>query len=123
MPAGAAWHHYRHDVFADDDIGQVAPPLPQPVKVRGVIDEEPRCTLAQPATALRSMDRAESSASVLRVTAAWQGEEWVRVSGRVRFVVTGPVPPLHVGDAVEVAGRLSAVEGPANPGEFATVGP
>src|SRR5258708_13881737 len=40
------------------------------------------------------------------------------MSGRVRVVIGGQVPPLHVGDAVEVAGRLSAVQGPANPGEL-----
>jgi competence protein ComEC len=115
---GAAWHHYRRDVFADNDIGRLAPTIPHPVQLRGVIEEEPLRKPGRPAEALRSIDRTESVSAVLRVTEVNQQENWVPLSGRVRLVLAGPEPALHVGDGVEVAGRLSAVEGPANPGEF-----
>ena len=38
----AAVHHhtYRH-MFADDDIGTMAPERPTPIRVRGVLDEAP----------------------------------------------------------------------------------
>jgi competence protein ComEC len=112
------WHHYRCDVFADNDIGRLAPTIPHPVQLRGVIEEEPLRKPGHPAEALRSIDRTESVSAVLRVTEVNQQENWVPLFGRVRLVLAGPVPALHVGDGVEVAGRLSAVESPANPGEF-----
>src|SRR5262245_60673394 len=40
--AGAAWHHYRRDVYAPDDVGHLAPTEPRAVKLRGTLDEEPR---------------------------------------------------------------------------------
>jgi competence protein ComEC len=52
------------------------------------------------------------------VTHLRQRDDWVRVSGRVRVVAAGTMPGLHAGDEVEVVGRLAAVPGPGNPGEF-----
>jgi competence protein ComEC len=115
---GAAWHHFRRDVYADDDISRFAPTILHPVQLRGAIEAEPRHIPAQAATALLSMDRAAATATVLQVAEVRQRDEWVKVSGRVRLVFAGEVPTLHVGDAVEVVGLLSTVEGPANPGEF-----
>src|SRR4051812_11220170 len=40
--AGAAWHQLRREVYADDDIGNLAPVEPLPVQVRGVVAEEPQ---------------------------------------------------------------------------------
>jgi competence protein ComEC len=119
---GAAWHHYRRDVYPVDDVGRFAPAVPHPVLVRGVIEEEPRFSVAQPVAALYSMDRSASTSTVLRVTDFRQSVSWVPVSGRVRLVLAGEITSMHVGDAVEVAGRLSAVQGPANPGEVDQAG-
>src|SRR5258708_2811397 len=38
---GAAYHHWRRDVYAADDIGRFASPDPRPVLLRGVVDSEP----------------------------------------------------------------------------------
>src|SRR5437764_201860 len=39
---GAAYHHYRRDLYRDDDVGHLAGDTPQPVRLRGIIEEEPR---------------------------------------------------------------------------------
>src|SRR5262249_38746107 len=38
---GAAYHHWRRDVFAPNDVGNLASSEPRPVNLRGVIVEEP----------------------------------------------------------------------------------
>ncbi len=38
---GAAYHHYRRDVYAGDDIAHFAKDEPAPVQLRGFLDEEP----------------------------------------------------------------------------------
>src|SRR5207248_3729246 len=71
---------------------------------------------------LRSRDRQETTATVLRVTHLHRAEGRVEVSGKVRLTVTGTLRGLHVGDEVEVVGRLARLAGPANPGEFDVAG-
>jgi competence protein ComEC len=45
------------------------------------------------------------------------GDDWLPVSGRARLVVEDRLDKLHVGDEVDVIGRLSAPATPGNPGE------
>ena len=118
VAAGAAWHHYRRDVFRPDDIGNDAPAEARPAALRGVLDEEPvhaRRRWCMTRCALR--DRPESATALLRVTALRQRDDWLPASGRLRL--TGvPLDDLHAGDPVEVVGRLARLAGPANPGEY-----
>jgi competence protein ComEC len=115
---GAAYHHYRRDIFPPDDVGNLAPAEPRPVEMRGILDEEPLRLPAPARDPLRSLDQAANSVTTLRVTALKQRDEWLPASGRVRLTVNGPAEGLHAGDEVEAVGRLSAPRGPSNPGEF-----
>ena len=78
---GAAWHHCRRDIYAADNIGNFAPAAGRPVQLRGVVEEEPIPTAAQPASALLSMDRPASATCVLRVTALRARDNWRPASG------------------------------------------
>ncbi|MGL4550563.1 MAG: ComEC/Rec2 family competence protein, partial [Gemmataceae bacterium] len=123
---GAGWSG-RLGLAGPDDVGHLAGPLPAPVILRAVLDDEPRRTPA-PADAdpLRSQQEPASAVAVVRVLAAVTpyGEE--PRSGRVRVSVGGEpgqhadelLAGLHPGDEVEVSGRLEAVTPPGNPGEF-----
>jgi competence protein ComEC len=115
---GAALHHYRRDFYPADDIGNVAPAEPHPAQLRGFLDEEPLRTPASLHDPLRTLDRPESTVTVLRVTQLKLRDDWGEVSGRVRLLVSGSLPGLHAGDEVDAVGRLSQPHGPANPGEF-----
>jgi competence protein ComEC len=115
---GAAYHHYRRDVYPPDDVGNFAPAEPRPCQMRGFLDDEPLRLPAPPHDPLRSIDRPATSTTTLRVTAVAERDEWVPASGRVRLTVGGPVEGFHAGDEVEAVGRLSALHGPSNPGEF-----
>jgi competence protein ComEC len=113
---GAAYYHYRHDMYAADDVGGLAAAEPRPVQMRGVLDEEPLHTPARP-DPLRSIEAGEATATVLRATALRRGDDWIEVSGRVHLMISGPPLDLHASDEVEAVGRLSLIHGPSNPGE------
>ena len=114
---GAALHHSRRNQLAADDLSRFAPPDPLPVQVRGILDEEPH-RIPAVSDPLRSMELPEHTTTVLRAPHLRDREEWTEVSGRVFLSATGALPELHVGDEVEVTGRLSQLFAPANPGEF-----
>jgi competence protein ComEC len=114
---GAAYHHVHRDLYADDDIGNLATADPRPAHLRGILAEEPSSPARSGENALRSMAAADATVAVLRVTACQTGDDWLPVSGRARLVVAGQLTGLHVGDEVEAVGRLVAPHGPANPGE------
>ena len=57
---GAAYHHYRRDVYPADDVGEMATAEPRPVQMRGFLDEEPAYTPARP-DPLRSLEAGEST--------------------------------------------------------------
>ena len=124
---GAVYHHFRRELYAADDIGRLVAPAPAPVRMRGMIEDEPRRLPAPESDdPLRSMQPSISAATVVEVTfvADAQGER--AASGRVRLLVNGELragerellADLHPGDEIEVRGRLAAVPERANPGEF-----
>ncbi|MHB1422961.1 MAG: DNA internalization-related competence protein ComEC/Rec2 [Gemmataceae bacterium] len=115
---GAAYHHYRRDVYAADDIFHFAKEEPVPAQLRGVLDEEPIHHRAPPDDPLRSLASAGDTVTVLRVHAVRRGGNWLPASGRVRVVGVADWPELHCGDAVEIVGQLADAAPPGNPGEF-----
>ncbi len=113
----ALYHHHYYNSYAADDIGRFATADPQPVKLRGVLDEEP-IAIRQPGDdPLRSIARLDATRAVLRCTAVMQRDDWQSASGCARLEITGLRPDLHVGDEVEVAGRLVEPQPAMNPGE------
>ena len=115
---GAAYHHGWRDHYPADDIGSLATPEPRPVVLQAVVGEEPIVNRQVHNDPLRSMERPDAMVAVLEVSRVRQGLDWRPASGRARLTVQGLLPGLHVGDEVEVTGRLAAPQGPANPGEF-----
>jgi competence protein ComEC len=120
---GAGYHHRYRSVYAGDDIGEFVTANPGPAQLRGVVDEEPTIQWQPPHSPLRSipdstLGRKDPTVAVIRVSQFRQADDWLAVSGRARLIVAGHLDGLHVGDEIEVVGRLSAPRGPANPGEF-----
>ena len=115
---GAAYHHYRRDTYAPDDIFLFAKDEPAPVQLRGILDDEPIHHRAPPSDPLSSRPRSGDTVTVLRVQEVRRGGNWLSSSGRVRVVGVEDWPELHCGDEVEVVGQLVRAEPPGNPGEF-----
>lgn len=115
---GAAYHHYRRDVIAADDLFHFASDEPLPVQLRGVLDEEPVLHRAPPNDPLCSLPRAGDTVAVVRAHEIRRGDNWLSASGRVRVTGVEKWPELHSGDAVEIVGLLVRATPPGNPGEF-----
>jgi competence protein ComEC len=114
----AAYHHFHREVYAGDDIGFFVTADPRPARVQGVLVEEPVIAWQPASDPLLSIPHADSTQAVLQVTRLQSHDAWLPVSGRARLTVAGHLQGLHIGDQVEVIGRLRAPHGPANPGEF-----
>jgi competence protein ComEC len=114
---GAVYHHWRRDIYRPDDIGNFASADPKPVRARGILVEEPSIRWRPTYDPLRSFPGSDSTHAVLGVSQIMGSEDWQSVSGRALLTVAGPMQDFHVGNEVEVDGRLIAPEGPANPGE------
>jgi competence protein ComEC len=114
----AGYHRCRPEWYAADDIGQVATPEPRPAHLRGVLEEEPAIHAQPPADALEMLPRGDVTVSVLAVTQRRSGDDWMAASGRARLAVSGRLTELHVGDEVDVIGRLYEPLSPGNPGEL-----
>ena len=114
----AAHHHaYRHS-FEPDDVANFAAERPSPVRVRGTLDEEPSRFTSASVNPLLTMQKPETTVSVLAVTAIDTPDGWKPASGKARLAVEGRLDDVHLGDVVEVAGRLSRPGSPSNPGEW-----
>ena len=115
---GGAWHHFRFDLFARDEIGLHAREHPQPACVEAVALERPRLWPAPPADPLCAIPRGDRSRLVVQVTALRQGAAWQSASGRARLIVDGHLLGVHAGDRLRIFCQLSAPAGIHNPGEF-----
>jgi competence protein ComEC len=118
---GAIYHHWYRDMIAEDDISHFATGDPRPVLLRGVLEEEPTPWFEEDADPLRSIPRTQTTMkAVVQATALREDGNWPPVSGRVRLTFPKGPDELYPGDEIEAVGRLSAPEGPANPGELDT---
>jgi competence protein ComEC len=113
----AGYHQWYRENYRADDIGNYATTEPRPVRLQGVLVEEPVINWQPPQSPLQSITRVDPTQATLRVHALRQRDDWVSVSGRARLLVAGHLQGFHIGDDVEVVGRLAAPHGPANPGE------
>jgi competence protein ComEC len=123
---GVGYHHWFRDFYSEDDIGQYAPDEPRPVKLRGIIAEEPFRSLQRKGDPLKSFPRPDPIVTVIEVSHLHDRHGWIPVSGQAQLVVVAKTPDaskrdqitVHVGDEVEVVGRIIRPQPPANPGEF-----
>ncbi|MCI0464368.1 MAG: ComEC/Rec2 family competence protein [Gemmataceae bacterium] len=115
--AGAGYHALRRLDPGPDDVARHASTEPSPAVLRGVLASEPLLRRTD-SDALRSFAAPVSTRFVLRVTHLRQRADWTPASGLVQVLVQGQATALHVGDQVEVAGRLALPAGPSNPGEL-----
>jgi competence protein ComEC len=124
---GAAAHQCFCDLHGDDDIALLAGRVARPVRLLGVVVEEPK-RLPAPGeqSPLRSQPRPATAGTLLRATHLAEGPGQRAVSGQVRLLVSGKpgqkagelLAGVHPGDEIEVVGKLVRISGPGNPNEF-----
>lgn len=116
VAAGGGYHHHRWFDLAPDDLARGIDETPRPAWLRGIVEEiigerlrEGRSMADEPRVETRFR---------LRTTGVSNGRTFQHAAGRVDVTVLGALPDLTPGDPVQVAGRLSKVAAPLNPGEF-----
>ncbi|HXD85452.1 MAG TPA: DNA internalization-related competence protein ComEC/Rec2 [Urbifossiella sp.] len=114
----ASHHHIHRHGFAADDIGNFTHDRLTVVRIRGTLDEEPARFRAPRPDPLMTLQKTETTTTILAVTNIATADGWQAASGRARLTVEGRLDDIHLGDSVEVTGRLYAPSGPANPGEM-----
>jgi competence protein ComEC len=117
MGLGAAYHHRWQNIYPPNDIANFATPDAKPIRVRGVLIEEPIIYWQEPDDPLRSIPHPDATLATLQATEVCQRRGWIGASGLLRLRIGMPLEGIHVGDHVEVVGRIESPGGPANPGE------
>src|SRR5262245_58469585 len=74
--AGAAWHHLRWDLFADDDLGRFASQTPQPICLEGIATAAPREFPSPPLDPLRPFSSGPRSRLIVDVVGIRDGTVW-----------------------------------------------
>ncbi len=116
--AAGAWHHYRWNLFEENDLGNYTAAKKQPVALEAIVLTAPRQRPFSESGHMQSLStepgyRIEISAAAIR-----NCDEWEPVSGRALLFVQGDMPAIEPGDRIRIFGELSAPQPAHNPGEF-----
>jgi len=114
----ASYHHLTRHGLAGDDIARFVATEQRPARLRGTLNTEPVIPKKRPADVFRGYADSETTRFVLRVSHLRNAGAWQVVSGLAQVAVSGGREDLHLGDEVEIVGRLAAPQTPGNPGEF-----
>src|SRR6185437_9951575 len=114
----AAHHHIHRHGFAADSIGRFTSDRVNVVRIRGTLDEEPARFRAPRPDPLLTLQKTETTTTILAVSQIATADGWQPASGRAKLTVEGRLDDIHLGDSVEVTGQLYAPNSPANPGEM-----
>ncbi|WP_240907430.1 ComEC/Rec2 family competence protein [Paludisphaera rhizosphaerae] len=116
VAAGGAYHHDRWSDVAPNDLASCLDETPSPAWVRGHVEE----VVGRNTREGRGPDDPDRTRTrfTLWIEAVSDGSTFHPRTGRADVVVQGDAPGLLAGQPVQVAGRLSRVSGPLNPGEF-----
>ncbi len=116
--AGAAWHQWYRESVVENDIRFLATLEGRPTRLRGVLAAEPIAKLGVHGDALRSFDAKPSSQMTVDLREVLHRDQWYPASGSVQAMLARRQEDLHVGDEIELVGRLLLPQGAANPGGF-----
>jgi len=116
LAIGGGWHHYRWNELALDDLSWGVSETSRPAWARGVIIEL-LGTRTSEGYGHGEPDRVVTRL-VVEITSISNGSLWQGASGRALVIVAGERNDLAPGQPVEMAGQLSLVTGPLNPGQF-----
>ncbi|HEX4147412.1 MAG TPA: ComEC/Rec2 family competence protein, partial [Pirellulales bacterium] len=115
---GGAWHHFRWQLFARDELAMFAKIEGGPVCLRARIAGNVAYLPARPFDLLSGMPAGPRSRVRLAIEAVRDGATWRSASGTTLLSVEGRLPALETGTCVQIVGQLSAIAPPMNPGEF-----
>ena len=115
---GGAWHHYRWNFFAVDELGIRARHSPQAVCFEGIALTGPRSIPPPRPNPLQAMIRGEQSRLKVRVTGVRNRDRWESASGKLQLFVDGQLHGIGAGDQLRIFSQFLNPKPAQNPGEF-----
>lgn len=115
---GGGWHNVHWNWIAYRDIGTFAELDASPVVLRGKIRGQPQWSAADLEQQRFSRPRGPRSRLVLAVDSIRDQGIFQSATGNVEIFADGKFASFAAGDRIEVAGSLSAIGPPTNPGDF-----
>ena len=113
-----AWHHWRWNCRAADDIANSATDEPELVRIIGKVVQTP-WIIRHPEGDLASWQKPEHTILILECRSLMSGTgESLAVSGLARVAIDGAATSASLGDLIEMTGKMVLPAEPANPGEF-----
>lgn len=115
---GGAWHHWRWNFAAPDDLARFARETPQPACIEAVLVDRVKISPPADSSPLRVMPAQTTSEATIRVERVRDGADWRPASGNVRLRVVGAWREAAQGDRLLLFAQLGKPQPPMNPGEF-----
>ena len=113
-----AWHHWRWNCRAADDLANSATSEPMLARLKGKVVQSP-WIVRPPAGDRSDWQKPEYTLILLQCRALVTGRgALMPVSGMARVAVDGAVTNVALGDVIEVTGTITLPAEPANPGDF-----
>ncbi len=116
--AGGLWHHWNWNYIEARDVGRFSSERAMPAYVRGVISSHPNFVAADLPSRGDANVRPGRTRFTLDVESIRDGIKMVHASGRIEVFVNGRFDEFPAGERVDLAGSLSTISAPGNPGQF-----
>ncbi len=115
---GAGYHQWYRESIATNDLRLFATSEGRIARLRGVVQSEPIHTPDIANDPLRTVPTNPITRLAIAAQLLEEHNGWRNVSGVVQATLAGKRGDLHVGDEVELVGKLALPEAAANPGGF-----
>ncbi|HEY2881435.1 MAG TPA: ComEC/Rec2 family competence protein [Pirellulales bacterium] len=116
--AGGAWHHFRWNLFGEDELGRYATAALAPVGLEAIAETAPEEVPQAAFDPLRATPASLQTRLMVDAVALRDGDQWQPVSGRAQVTVIGRLTDVHAGDRLRIFGELGAPFSAGNPGDF-----
>ena len=113
-----SWHHNHWYLFAENDIGNYAPPEGQPAALIGTVVQMPRYFSKPLPFPGQIFEPSERTMFTLRAEQLRDGNDWIPVVGNILITVYDDGRPFRTGNRLQLFGELSKPPIPHNPGGF-----
>ena len=115
---GGAWHHYRWNAVAQNELVWFAPEIAAPVCLEAMATSPLQHSPAPAANPLRAIPAQAESQLLVEVTRIRDGTAWHETSGQTRLRINGTLSEVVPGDRLMIFAQLGRSRPALNPGQY-----
>ena len=113
---GGLWNHQGWSLYSPCDLSAFCTTEPKLGCVRGVVAS--RLLLIEAPTSFSPIPENDKTSFTLDIQAVRHRTNWVKARGTAQVSISGHLLGVHVGDRLEITGRIAQPAGPDAPGNF-----